>query len=190
MNEKLIEKYRYINTEHDWYDYVIEHFIEKVHDLGISIDKKDVQFTGFYSQGDGASFCGAFDEQLFMEMHDLAEQYPAAYYLACINDLHISPYRHPSMYSHESAISFEVHSYALPSDGDDLREVVLTSMIEQFEHEVEDLKTEVTDICRGYMKDLYNELREEYEHLTSDEAVWEAIQCNGLEEEHEDCCTC
>jgi len=190
MNEKLLEKYRYINTEHDWYDYVIEHFVDKMSQVGISIDRSDVKFSGFYSQGDGASFGGTFDEQLFMEKHGLDKQYPAAYYLASINDLHIKPYRHPSNYYHESTVSFEVSSYALPSDEDDLREVVLTSMIEQFEHELMDFEQEVTDICRDYMRDLYKELQVEFEHLTSDEAVWEAIQCNELEEEDEDHCPC
>ena len=42
------------------------------------------------------------------------------------------------------------------------------------------LEEDVNNICRGYMQDLYSKLREEYEHLTSDEAVWETIEGDEL----------
>jgi hypothetical protein len=43
-----------------------------------------------------------------------------------------------------------------------------------------DLEDDVNNICRGYMQDLYRKLRDEHEHLTSDEAVWETIEANEL----------
>jgi hypothetical protein len=38
----------------------------------------------------------------------------------------------------------------------------------------------VIEQWRTYMQDLYRKLEEEYDHLTSDEAVWETIEANEL----------
>ncbi len=39
-----------------WYDPIIEAFIEDMNTIGIDIDSSSVQFSGFWNQGDGASF--------------------------------------------------------------------------------------------------------------------------------------
>jgi hypothetical protein len=54
--EKIIEKYRDINTDFDWYNYTIEEFVGEMESKGLDIDPKNVKFSGFWSQGDGASF--------------------------------------------------------------------------------------------------------------------------------------
>jgi hypothetical protein len=40
----------------NWYDPIIEAFIEDMDSIGLNIDTSSVQFSGFWSQGDGASF--------------------------------------------------------------------------------------------------------------------------------------
>ena len=42
------------------------------------------------------------------------------------------------------------------------------------------LEETLIDTCRGYMRALYSDLRKEYEYLTSDEAVYEALEANDL----------
>lgn len=50
-----------INLYDNWYEHVIEDFYENVAPhFGLNIDIKGVQFSGFWSQGDGASFTGRF----------------------------------------------------------------------------------------------------------------------------------
>lgn len=54
----------YIDIQpHDgWYDCAIEDFCDNVlPHLGLDVSYKDVAFTGFWSQGDGASFKGSFN---------------------------------------------------------------------------------------------------------------------------------
>lgn len=197
MNHKLIEKYRDINVNHeDWHDCIIDYFIGEMEGIGIYIDYKEVHWSGFYSQGDGASFTCRFDPLTFMTKHHLVDTYPAAAFLATHDLLYITSNRLSSRYSHESTVEFTVsdegyHGY--DEETDDLREAVSIAMAEKFANEeLHRLEQEVTDICRGYMRDLYHKLEQEYEDLTSDEQVWETIVANELEEEEldEDHCPC
>jgi len=43
-----------------------------------------------------------------------------------------------------------------------------------------DMEGLIIEIFKGYMRDLYCDLGTEYEYLTSDEVVWEAIEANEL----------
>ncbi len=55
QQEKIIEKYYDINVSDEyWYEYTKEEFETKLKKLGFYNIK--VQFSGFYNQGDGASF--------------------------------------------------------------------------------------------------------------------------------------
>jgi hypothetical protein len=75
VNIDLIEKHRDINTDYDWWDCTYDHFAEDMRIKHIEVDK--MLFSGFWSQGDGASFTGSIsDSKAFMETHDLTETYP------------------------------------------------------------------------------------------------------------------
>ena len=57
VQEKLIEKNRDIYTDFDWYTVIYDNFSQNVEqDYGIEINIENIKFSGFYSQGDGASF--------------------------------------------------------------------------------------------------------------------------------------
>lgn len=57
VQEKLIERNRDIYTDFDWYSVIYDNFSQNVEqDYGIEINIENIKFTGFYSQGDGASF--------------------------------------------------------------------------------------------------------------------------------------
>lgn len=51
---KVLDDYRDINVDYDWYDFLIEEYTEKLESLGYENIK--IEFSGFYSQGDGACF--------------------------------------------------------------------------------------------------------------------------------------
>ena len=57
--QELIEKYRDVEVQHDWYDYTYKQFQEICDNIGITDPKPS--FTGFWSQGDGASFSGYYN---------------------------------------------------------------------------------------------------------------------------------
>jgi hypothetical protein len=54
--EAAIEEYRYINVEHNWWDYIYDDFGEICKTIRITVDKGSICFRGFYSQGDGSVF--------------------------------------------------------------------------------------------------------------------------------------
>ena len=68
-------------------------------------------------------------------------------------------------------------------EAEDLRDAIHHTMMELYDMESKEFNQEVTDICRGYMDDFFKRLMQEYEYLTSDEVVWEAIVANELYKE-------
>jgi hypothetical protein len=188
--QELIEQYRDINTDHDWWDNTYDTFCEDM--LAKHIDVDDMCFTGFWSQGDGASFVGVINNNLeFLKAHDLTESYPHVMKLLSYGgEFYMSIERISSRYVHENTVAVELsHTdgfvHVLPTDND-LRAAIVTQWDEALSNEYEHLTEQVTTIIRGYCRDLYHQLQEEYEYLTSDEAVWEAIVANELDEIEEE----
>jgi hypothetical protein len=180
-HKELIEKHRDINVDHEWWDFTYEMWAEKLIEKGIEPD--NFRFTGFYSQGDGASFEGKLNLLQFLKSHNLTMEYPAATFFA--DDLLTARlFRCASHYSHENTIDIstsfnDYNDYA----EEDLRHDVYNTMRDELNDETNELEETLIDICRGYMRALYSDLRKEYEHLTSDEAVWETIVANDLHNE-------
>ena len=177
--QELIEKYRDINTDHDWWQYTYEDWTERLIEKGI--DPDDFAFSGFWSQGDGASFCGRINMAQFLKAHDLENKYPAATFFALGNEISGKLVRKGNHYSHEHTVSLTMYDDVLNVfDEDDIRAHVYEAMAQEYAHGESDLEETIIEICRGYMKKLYRELEEEYEHLSSDQAVWETIEANEL----------
>ena len=105
-----------IEPHHGWYEDTIVDFCENIlPHFGLTVSYKDVEFTGFWSQGDGASFAGSFrlsdvnPSELKsacpteVELHELAAE------LQVLADAHPNIEGHisrmPSMYSHSNTMS-------------------------------------------------------------------------------------
>lgn len=54
QQDQVVDKLRDINTDFNWFEYSVEQFEAKLTKLGFYDIK--TEFSGFYSQGDGASF--------------------------------------------------------------------------------------------------------------------------------------
>jgi hypothetical protein len=189
VNIDLIEKHRDINTEHfDWWDCVYETFYWDMAKVGIHVS--DRRFSGFWSQGDGASFTGSIsDSKAFMETHDLTETYPTVMrYINKGGDVSIRIERTSHHYVHENTVSAEIRDpyytsfrTLLPSDDGGIRDAVISHWDTLLDKEIDELESHVTEIIRDYCVDLYRRLEKEYDYLTSDEAVWDAIVANDLD---------
>lgn len=114
----------------EWYTPYIEAFIEEMEAVGISIAQDQVQFTGFWSQGDGASFefdasdcdhrkfCSELVKRGFLltpefkarlEMYELLpDDHEVERFLKLCDLLIISSARTDSRYSHENTCNIEV----------------------------------------------------------------------------------
>lgn len=168
VKAKVVDRERYINTEGGfWYKYPLEEWNDKLSELGF-IDA-NISFTGFYSQGDGASFvCKSVDVPLFLAKQKAKGQYKS--FLRAIEkgkvEVNAEIHRIDHHYSHEYTVKAEVEvspdeeGYTnFFNDGNRLQELL-------------------TSVVRTLSKQIYRELETEYEGLTSDEAVVDTIKAN------------
>ena len=183
-----------INIEYtDWHEPIVEDFESDMKEDGLS--DIEVSYSGFNSQGDGASFTGeVYDNKTFMkkcldlkddqwlDMGD--EEKPedeGSRLRADLLDLgfdsrekltpdnfSISIIRDSSRYSHENTIS-----------GNVVIEDVPESIEDEFPHALDEyaakLEEMVTKWARDTSKDLYRKLERYYDNLRSEEEVKETI---------------
>ena len=176
--------YRHQGLHDDWYDFVYEDFGTICKILGVTLatttvrlygggtcDKPRIYWSGFACQGDGASFQGWWSHARGSRKA-IREHAPKDEELHCIADvLHdaqrrnfyqlAATVRHRGRYCHEYSMAIEVErdspTWQPPTDG------------------AEDA---VIEALRDLARWLYRQLRSEYEHQTSGEAVDEIVSAN------------
>lgn len=173
-----------IQVPYFWADSTIEYFCDALYMLGIDIDKdKDVRYSGFWSQGDGASFKGFVNfsncnigqfEQCFPTdeaMSELAQRWEAV--AAQLQEVELRLDFNYLRYCHENTMTTE-EWYA------------------EDEHwpMIEVLEDEVMDILRGFAGQLYKQLEAEYVYALADQTASRydelAEECKTLEEQIRD----
>jgi hypothetical protein len=159
-------------------------FTEDMKAVGIEVEK--IYFSGFWSQGSGACFVGSLGSTLTYLDHHHQGQYPmirkllehdGAVYVNC---------KQSGRYYHENCTSFWVDSDTLTGMVDQPTEFH-KAVVEEWQCllgvELDDFEKDVTEQWRTYMQQLYRKIEAEYDHLTSDDAVWDTIEANELIEE-------
>lgn len=171
---------------HDgWYEFVYEDFEAICEILGIELktfpvrlygggtsQKPCIWFSGFWSQGDGACFegCYRYQKAAGRKIREHAPQdyelHRIASALQAIQRHHFYHLRaeivHHGRYYHEYCMAIEV---AL--DSSDVQGMIA------------DAADGVVELMRDLARWLYRQLEREYEYLTSNEVVDEAIIANG-----------
>jgi hypothetical protein len=186
--EKLIEQHRYINVDYgSWYRDVEYEFTQDMKEIGIQVYR--CYFSGFWSQGDGACFDGQINNlMVYLDKHH-PDKFPMIRKLREYDYMVTAGCEHEGSYYHEYCTRFWVN-HSLFTDvmpcPTEFHLSVAEAFDAQLEGEVEEFDTAVTEVFRGYMRELYGRLEEEYTYLTSDEAVWDAIEANELDEDDED----
>jgi len=183
-----MEKHRYINVEHhEWWDCVYEDFKEDMREVGIDVTR--MYFSGFWSQGDGACFEGGFDNVLTYLDHHHKDQYPMIRKLLEHDGCVYVRCAHSGHYYHANCTEFWVVADTLTDKVPQPTEfpgTIVEQWQEQLQDEMDDFEGDVIEQWRSYMDDLYRKLEEAYDYLVSDEAVWETIEANELDEDEED----
>lgn len=154
-----------------WYEPVFEDFIEHAASYGLEVDEENIRFSGFWSQGDGASFtCNNIDvvkclHALDIEIKEGAEKAVHDYIDASIErvDWH---------YCHENTVVAKVFSYSYEFEGENSD--YIDSLAETLDERLEDLKD---DLC----SDLYRDLEREYDFFHSEECASELAEANEYE---------
>lgn len=177
LNE-LIDKYRYSEVEWEgWDEYVIEDWTEKLAELGYTDAK--IMYSGFCSQGDGAGFESGYDIEKFIENNKpLIIQWTFPNVSVGIDDIKEClsfSIKHCGSYYHKYSFSLSVD---IVGDPQGITDEKLESIADELE---KTLEAERLDLCGQ----IYRDLEEEYNHMTSDEYIKEYLINNDLWEEPE-----
>lgn len=162
VREKVLDEWRNVNVEDDiWYDYVYDNWHNKLAEYGFNDVK--INFSGFWSQGDGASFVTKnIDTDKYIK-----KNYSAGNKMMSLvgksDDFGIFLTRNDHRYFHANTVSVDYYY-----EGDSDKEDAL----------VRELADEIETHARELMREIYNDLREVYEEETSDERITEMIVAN------------
>ena len=177
--KELVERYRnnYLD-DIDWWDNVEEVFKADMAEIGLRVDR--IYFSGFWSQGDGACFEGAVDHWGKV-LHAMGITTNPVMVEFLQENATAQLFHRGSTTYHERSIQFDVY-VPEPDEGwsgytDPLRAAAWVALAT---YDYDALADEFAEFCRDKMLDLYCALEAEYDHLTSDEAVWEFIIANDL----------
>jgi len=170
--EQLLERHRDINVHHAWWDSVEEMFREDMEAIGVYVEA--MYFSGFWCQGDGACFNGHIrnwrDFLTAIKRQDLIE----------IADEHGASFSWSSKgrYCHENTVEFGTDGLWINNpydeEDDEVRHVIWDA-VNGGGGPLYAASDDLVEFLRDKMRDLYRQLEEEYEHLTSDEVVTEYI---------------
>jgi hypothetical protein len=174
-----IDSNRDYSTEgYDWPEPIIEGFTEEMEAIGMT--DIDCQFSGFYSQGDGASFTGKVnDNETFLKAIGINSSSvglgnkPSPKIESALNsiseNIYITIQRNDRNYYHHNTISANVEV-----DGDEEIQIDLgLGMIIDIDVNdiCEKIEPIITDWAREKSKGLYRDLENYYEELSSDETI-------------------
>lgn len=183
VREKVIEKLSDINVDYEWYDYIYEQWVEKLAELGYPDAK--IQFSGFYSQGDGASFVSGIDSNIlvnrFITNTELKELIKDCTFYGKV-------YRTNYQYVHWNSVSAEITDvdyseeiYNLQDSDDENDNLKYNGIANAINVLMDQLGKYVTEDVHDLSKQIYNELEKEYDWLTDKEQIIDSIQANSYE---------
>lgn len=186
-----LENNRDINVDYDdWDEGVIEEFKGEMGEIGV--DDIKVEYSGFYSQGDGATFSsGDIDtRKLFMAVGIKTDKYldmdtdnegiDKGFYDLLDTMEDIGQLDRIKIKPEDIGISMRRSNRSFSVSVD----VEILDEPEDWEEPygfTEDLEEEVTKFLKSKCDDLYQSLEKEYDFLTSDEIVKETLIGNDYE---------
>lgn len=180
--------------DYEWWDCVYDNAKEDAHQYGFRVD--DISFSGFWSQGDGASWKGSVDLITWLEKHrpDCAKATIMAELIAQDwVDSKANVIRLTSNYCHSKTMQvtdantywdgacYDVELADKPVGGDGiLARASVKALVENADLETyfEEMLSDVLVSVRDYADEIYKRLRDEYEYITSDEYIAEQYEFN------------
>lgn len=182
--EKARAWYRDGGFDYDWFEFVYDDFERICAILGVNLETRMVRrygggtrrkpciwFSGFWSQGDGACFEGRYCHAKAAP-RKIREYAPKDNELHCIADA-LQAIQRRNFYQLRAAITHRgryCHEYCMG--------VAVERDSPTWQDMTSDAEDAVIEAVRDLARWLYRQLEREYDDLTSDEAVDEAITAN------------
>ncbi|KAB2699348.1 hypothetical protein F9K79_09650 [Ochrobactrum sp. Kaboul] len=205
--ERARDNYREGYPDHDWWDSVYDDAVTIAEMMGIEIDgtarQPSIQFSGFWSQGDGASFSGRWTPLAdpLASLNKVMEYAPRdkelhslAFDLALLSegcrDLIPDAYvrvTNSGYYSHSGSTHFDI-GLPLPDNIDEdneLQVMVYEALLKARDLDFDSFEDRIKASLRGFMDWIYDQLEAEHEYLTSDQVVDEALADYNFDEDGE-----
>lgn len=196
--EKAVHNYHTNWMDDDWYQCTYEYMKEEgEHKHGFRVD--DIRFSGFWSQGDGASWCGAVNlaDWVNKTFNSTDKEHPLTQiFLALLDEGWIESKVlvsfDSSRYCHENTMSVNTidHYYAIDDGsvleigmlkGAKVMDLLKTLGCTEVKGSVFDtMHDRLEEDCRAFARDIYRELEADYEGQTTEEAIGEAYACNDV----------
>jgi hypothetical protein len=176
--------------DYDWWDYIEERLKEQLEPAGVRNIK--LHFSLSYSQGDYATFEGSIDVHKWMDVTKAgeltyAEKYPAL--RLAIEDY--GDYASVTTYNRSCVARVNLdggcigNTYAAGIFAG-LEAEAWDELVEE-QYDQAGLEQALQDYVDDISQELYTDLRDEYEHLTSEESFIESCECNDVTFEIEEC---
>jgi hypothetical protein len=179
--------------DYEWWEGVYEMAIEDGKEKGFYIDK--IYFSGFCSQGDGASWTGQVDVRQFLETH-YEDSIGLSAWCQLVQEGIVSKFSkveaNNAHYCHESTMNFsdvwdevgveDTEPLLLPSifkgmSIENVFDIIATDSACTLK-DVDAITQAITESGKDYARDIYQRLREEYEYLCSEEMMLDHFDCN------------
>lgn len=169
--ERAIEDERqyHIQFNDNWHDMTIEEAEGMLEELGYS--DAEIGFSGFSSQGDGASFTASVDLAKWLKVKKLGNKYRLA--LTHADNVSASIRRTSHQYLHEYTIEAEIGDHYLWDLPADVRDRVDTQL-----SKLEEL---LTEDAREQSRKIYKGLEQEWDYILSDEYLIEELRARDDE---------
>jgi len=179
--------------DYEWWEGTYEMAIEDGKEKGFYIDK--IYFSGFYSQGDGASWVGFVDVRQWLE-ENCADSIGVSAWCQLIQEdivtKNIQVTANNAHYCHESTMSFvdvednceftDDEAMQLPSIFKGMSVATVFDLIVNDPtcpyKDVDGITQAITKSGKDYARDIYQRLREEYEYLCSEEMMLDHFDAN------------
>lgn len=180
--QEALDSVRYFLVEdNDWHDYILEDAQICFAILGITVDQSEINYSGFYSQGDGASFTGEFELPLDCDPVAAIKRHAPTEDRLLATAKRLAALSVKVRLFFTEPIDVRIHRHGNRSYHSYTMDVTTECAEDDDEDRLPPIEAELKDLVRGLADWLYNNLRNEYEYLTSDEALTENILANDYD---------
>lgn len=182
VQEKVLEDFRYLNTDYDWWETEYEDFLSIAPFIGVATSYRQIFFKGFWSQGSGSTFEAKVD--ILQLINGISTK--AWHEHAPILELDLKPCpidKRVIGLIENGTIEISLQTL-IPTSSNylvirfDQNVNLLNKVYSNIEKELEKLEAWATESLEVVNTYLYQTLKNTCDYLTGDEAVKETIELN------------
>jgi hypothetical protein len=175
--------------DYQWWDHIYEEAKEDGEALGF--DVRNIYFTGFYSQGDGACWTGYVDVVRWLELNKADD--PNAHILCALIeekwvDDRLEITRNSYQYEHSNTMNHGHLATYLPVGEEEPHHTLQKGIFKGAWVDklvdamgmgfVDEMCVDMLQAARDYADEIYKRLRDEYEHLCGEEVIAQTCDAN------------